>query len=171
MQRRPSRCAWLSCSGSRTCTPHLSRLARGCARLTPYRVHLLTGTQSKELEAILAAIQLRNEALEYSKMTSLASSLQTPSALPHSELDRLGNRTKQSVQDEWKEINQQISAIVNVGFSMFAVGTGVWWVSAGSHYTPVSSPYRCLVPSRIASLVPSRVSSSPQSQHPNSRTD
>lgn len=71
-------------------------------------------------------------------MTSLAPAPH-PSLIPlHDPHDSAqnGGRTK-SVAEEWAEIRRELGAIVNVGASMLAVGTAVWWVGGGRSYAAV----------------------------------
>lgn len=39
--------------------------------------------------------------------------------------------------EEWQEIRREVGAILNVGASMMAVGTAVWWVGGGRSYAAV----------------------------------
>ncbi|BGP56448.1 hypothetical protein JCM8202_001812 [Rhodotorula sphaerocarpa] len=91
--------------------------------------------KSPELLAILADIQLRQDRLAYSSMTSLAAP--APRSLlplddPH---DRAcSSQPPKSVAEEWTEIRRELGAIVNVAASMLAVATAVWWVGGGRSY-------------------------------------
>jgi hypothetical protein len=44
-----------------------------------------------------------------------------------------------NVQEEWKEVQREVGAILNVGASMLAVGVAVWWVGGGRSYAAVST--------------------------------
>lgn len=100
---------------------------------------LLRAPQSPELLAILADIQLRQDRLAYSSMTTLAAP--APRSLlplddPH---DRAySSQPPKSVAEEWTEIRRELGAIVNVAASMLAVATAVWWVGGGRSYAAVS---------------------------------
>ncbi|GAA6055218.1 hypothetical protein JCM3770_000720 [Rhodotorula araucariae] len=91
--------------------------------------------KSPELLAILSSIQLKQDRAAYASLTSLRPAPH-PSLVPvHDPYDpgALGRRAK-SPAEEWREIRRELSAIVNVGASMAAVGTAVWWVSFGYSY-------------------------------------
>lgn len=94
--------------------------------------------QSPELLAILSAIQLQQDRQTYAALTSLSSS-PYPSSLPLTDPHDpafTGRRAK-TVAEEWNEIRREVGAIVNVGASMAAVGTAVWWVGGGRSYAAV----------------------------------
>ncbi|GAA5908815.1 hypothetical protein JCM5296_006462 [Sporobolomyces johnsonii] len=91
--------------------------------------------KSPELLAILSAIQLEQDRQTYAALTSLSSSPYTsslPLTDPHDPA-LTGQRAK-TVAEEWNEIRREVGAIVNVGASMAAVGTAVWWVGGGRSY-------------------------------------
>ncbi|BGP41411.1 hypothetical protein JCM10449v2_005391 [Rhodotorula kratochvilovae] len=91
--------------------------------------------KSPELLAILSSIQLTQDRAAYASLTSLRPAPH-PSLVPlHDPYDSsaLGSAAK-SPAEEWREIRRELSAIVNVGASMAAVGTAVWWVSFGYSY-------------------------------------
>ncbi|GAA5920503.1 hypothetical protein JCM1841_003523 [Sporobolomyces salmonicolor] len=91
--------------------------------------------KSPELLAILSAIQLQQDRQTYAALTSLSSS-PYPSSLPLTDPHDpafTGRRAK-TVAEEWDEIRREVGAIVNVGASMAAVGTAVWWVGGGRSY-------------------------------------
>lgn len=69
-------------------------------------------------------------------MTSLANP-QPTSLIPLNDIHESSNRTKRTEAEEWKEVQKQTSAIMNVVASMFAVGTAVWWVGGGRSYAMV----------------------------------
>lgn len=96
-------------------------------------------SQSPELIAILDSIQLAQDKASYASMTSLAGP-QFQSVLPLNDKYEppFSNGPTKTDAEEWKEIRQQVGAIVNVGASMMAVGTGVWWVGGGRSYAAVS---------------------------------
>lgn len=99
---------------------------------------LFARPQSFELLAILAQIQLDADRRSYASLTSL-SPAPHPSLVPlHDPFDSTayGGPVK-SVAEEWKEIRREVGAIVNVGASMLAVGTGLWWVGGGRSYAEV----------------------------------
>ncbi|GAA5874083.1 hypothetical protein JCM16303_002683 [Sporobolomyces ruberrimus] len=88
--------------------------------------------KSPELLAILSSIQLTLDRESYSSLTSL----QTPSYRsllplrdPHA--SSKGGGGGETLGQEWNQIKKELSAIVNVGFSMVAVFTGVWYVGFG----------------------------------------
>ncbi|BGP49558.1 hypothetical protein JCM10450v2_005452 [Rhodotorula kratochvilovae] len=84
--------------------------------------------KSPELLAILSSIQLTQDRAAYASLTSLLPAPH-PSLVPlHDPYDpsALGTAAK-SPAEEWREIRRELSAIVNVGASMAAVGTAVWW--------------------------------------------
>ncbi|GAA5916001.1 hypothetical protein JCM6882_003492 [Rhodosporidiobolus microsporus] len=96
---------------------------------------LLPREKSPELLAILADIQLQQDRMAYASLTSL-SAPPHPSLIPTNDLHdpaRNGGKAK-TVAEEWKEIRREVGAIVNVGASMMAVGTAVWWVGGGYSY-------------------------------------
>lgn len=99
--------------------------------------------QSPELLAILADIQLGQDRVAYSSMTSLAPAPH-PSLIPlhdpHDDAAHNGRGRTKSVAEEWAEIRRELGAIVNVGASMLAVGTAVWWVGGGRSYAAVRFP-------------------------------
>ncbi|GAA5867869.1 hypothetical protein JCM8547_003400 [Rhodosporidiobolus lusitaniae] len=91
--------------------------------------------KSPELLAILADIQLQQDRASYTSMTSLAAPPH-PSLNPMNDLHdptRYGGKPK-TAAEEWKEIRREVGAILNVGASMLAVGTAVWWVGGGRSY-------------------------------------
>ncbi|GAA5972161.1 hypothetical protein JCM11641_002524 [Rhodosporidiobolus odoratus] len=91
--------------------------------------------KSPELLAILSAIQLDQDRQSYAALTSL-SAPPHPSLVPLNDLydpARYGGQPK-TVAEEWKEIRREVGAILNVGASMLAVGTAVWWVGGGRSY-------------------------------------
>ncbi|BGP09385.1 hypothetical protein JCM10049v2_005253 [Rhodotorula toruloides] len=108
--------------------PDLYRLA-SLLRLTDvYAPPLAPREKSPELLAILADIQLQQDRRSYASLTSLAPA-------PHPSLVPLDDPfSAKTPADEWKEIRREVSAIANVGASMLAVGTGVWWVGGGRSY-------------------------------------
>ncbi|GAA6062884.1 hypothetical protein JCM10212_002106 [Sporobolomyces blumeae] len=99
--------------------------------------------KSPELLAILSRIQLEQDRVAYSHLTSL----DPPS---HRSLLPLNDRHdphqhpllsggvaqpgERTVAQEWNEIKRELGAIVNVLASMMAVGTAVWWVGGGRSY-------------------------------------
>ncbi|GAA5999581.1 TMEM199/VMA12 family protein [Rhodotorula paludigena] len=91
--------------------------------------------KSPELLAILAQIQLDADRRSYASLTSL-SPAPHPSLVPlHDPFDSTAyGGPPKSVAEEWKEIRREVGAIVNVGASMLAVGTGLWWVGGGRSY-------------------------------------
>lgn len=92
--------------------------------------------QSAELLKILSRIQEAQDKASYNSMTSLANP-QPTSLIPLNDIYESSNRTKRTEAEEWKEVQKQTSAIMNVVASMFAVGTAVWWVGGGGSYAMV----------------------------------
>ncbi|GAA5987528.1 hypothetical protein JCM10908_001992 [Rhodotorula pacifica] len=88
--------------------------------------------KSPELLAILADIQLQQDRLCYTSMTSLTSA-PPPSLIPLNDPHdpAYTGKPAKTVAEEWAEIRRELGAIVNVGASMLAVATAVWWVSGG----------------------------------------
>ncbi|BGP33377.1 hypothetical protein JCM10296v2_005177 [Rhodotorula toruloides] len=86
---------------------------------------------SPELLAILADIQLQQDRRSYASLSSLAPAPH-PSLIPLD--DPFSPKSHKTPAEEWKEIRREVSAIANVGASMLAVGTGVWWVGGGRSY-------------------------------------
>ncbi|GAA5966690.1 hypothetical protein JCM8115_000254 [Rhodotorula mucilaginosa] len=128
--------AWTKSHGTPEQRDHY-RLANLLRLTDVYAPPLPERVKSPELLAILADIQLRQDRIAYSSMTSLAPAPH-PSLIPlHDPYDdpahNGGGRTK-SVAEEWAEIRRELGAIVNVGASMLAVGTAVWWVGGGRSY-------------------------------------
>ncbi|SCV74971.1 BQ2448_8000 [Microbotryum intermedium] len=91
--------------------------------------------KSPELLAILAKIQLDQDRESYKAMTSTAPTPYYRSSFPMKDLHglELVVRTTSEAED-WQLVRKQVSAIANVGASMGAVGTGVWWVGGGRTY-------------------------------------
>ncbi|BGP00992.1 hypothetical protein RTG_02772 [Rhodotorula toruloides ATCC 204091] len=111
--------------------PDLYRLA-SLLRLTDvYAPPLPPREKSPELLAILADIQLQQDRRSYASLTSLAPAPH-PSLIPLD--DPFSFKSHKTPAEEWKEIRREVSAIANVGASMLAVGTGVWWVGGGRSY-------------------------------------
>ncbi|GAA5958920.1 hypothetical protein JCM3765_000775 [Sporobolomyces pararoseus] len=84
--------------------------------------------KTPELLAILASIQLSQDRLAYTSLTSL----QQPSyrsLIPMTDVH--ASQTPKTVAEEWGQIKKELSAIVNVLVSMAAVFTGVWYVGFG----------------------------------------
>ncbi|KAJ8293857.1 hypothetical protein OF846_003116 [Rhodotorula toruloides] len=108
--------------------PDLYRLA-SLLRLTDvYAPPVAPREKSPELLAILADIQLQQDRLSYASLISLAPA-------PHPSLIPLDDPfSAKTPAEEWQEIRREVSAIANVGASMLAVGTGVWWVGGGRSY-------------------------------------
>ncbi|GAA6028607.1 hypothetical protein JCM8097_007307 [Rhodosporidiobolus ruineniae] len=95
---------------------------------------LLPREKSPELLAILADIQLQQDRASYASLTSLSSA--SSSFLPMNDPfdpTHFGGPPK-TVAEEWKDIRREVSAIVNIGVSMFGVATGFWWVSGAYSY-------------------------------------
>ncbi|SGZ21630.1 BQ5605_C021g09392 [Microbotryum silenes-dioicae] len=90
---------------------------------------------SPELLAILAKIQLDQDRESYKAMTSTGPTSYYRSTLPMKDLHdpEYSGRTTTEAED-WQLVRKQVSAIANVGASMAAVGTGVWWVGGGRTY-------------------------------------
>ncbi|GAA5904819.1 hypothetical protein JCM8208_001366 [Rhodotorula glutinis] len=86
--------------------------------------------KSPELLAILSSIQLSQDRLAYASLTSLLPAPHPSLVPPHTAHE---GRHK-SPAEEWTEIRRELGAIVNVGASMAAVATAVWWVSFGFSY-------------------------------------
>ncbi|GAA5871218.1 hypothetical protein JCM3774_006827 [Rhodotorula dairenensis] len=110
-------------------------------RLTDvYAPPLPERVKSPELLAILADLQLRQDRIAYSSMTSLSAptlhrggnAVVIPLDDPHDPAH--SGRPPKSVAEEWDEIRRELGAVVNVGASMLAVGTAVWWVGGGRSY-------------------------------------
>ncbi|SCZ87793.1 BZ3500_MvSof-1268-A1-R1_Chr2-3g05261 [Microbotryum saponariae] len=95
--------------------------------------------KSPELLAILAKIQLDQDRESYKAMTSTGPTSYYRSTLPMKDLHdpEFAGRTTTEAED-WQLVRKQVSAIANVGASMAAVGTGVWWVGGGRTYAAVS---------------------------------
>ncbi|KDE05377.1 hypothetical protein MVLG_04288 [Microbotryum lychnidis-dioicae p1A1 Lamole] len=91
--------------------------------------------KSPELLAILAKIQLDQDRESYKAMTSTGPTSYYRSTLPMKDLHdpEYSGRTTTEAED-WQLVRKQVSAIANVGASMTAVGTGVWWVGGGRTY-------------------------------------
>ncbi|KAK4701526.1 hypothetical protein P7C70_g4703, partial [Phenoliferia sp. Uapishka_3] len=89
-------------------------------------------SQSPQLLAILAALQLESDRASYASMTSLTQP-QPISLLPMNDIhDPAKNgRGERTVAEEWQEVRRELSAVINVVASMGAVGTAVWWVGGG----------------------------------------
>ncbi|BGP25817.1 ATPase, vacuolar ER assembly factor, Vma12 [Rhodotorula toruloides] len=87
--------------------------------------------KSPKLLAILADIQLQQDRRSYASLISLAPAPH-PSLIPLD--DPFSSKSPRTPAEEWKEIRREVSAIANVGASMLAVGTGVWWVGGGRSY-------------------------------------
>ncbi|GAA5852111.1 hypothetical protein JCM9279_005061 [Rhodotorula babjevae] len=87
--------------------------------------------KSPELLAILSSIQLSQDRLAYASLTSLLPAPH-PSLVPLHAAAHQGRH--KSPAEEWTEIRRELSAIINVGASMAAVATAVWWVSFGFSY-------------------------------------
>jgi hypothetical protein len=105
---------------------------------------LLDVSQSPELLAILADIQLAQDRASYARMTQSTTagrSVLFPSMDPSSHHDGVwtGSSNDANTAGDWKEIRRQITAIVNVIASMATVATGVWWVGGGRSVGAVSS--------------------------------
>lgn len=99
----------------------------------------LPPSQSPELLAILASIQLQQDRASYASMTSILGP-QYISSLPLNDaFDPAvhGGKTK-TMAEEWMEVRRQVGAIINVGASMMTVATGVWWVGGGRSVQAVS---------------------------------
>ncbi|BGP17669.1 hypothetical protein JCM10213v2_005707 [Rhodosporidiobolus nylandii] len=80
-------------------------------------------------------IQLEQDRASYATLTSLAAPPH-PSLIPLNDAfdpSRYGGKPK-TAAEEWKEIRREVGAILNVGASMLAVGTAVWWVGGGRSY-------------------------------------
>lgn len=104
-------------------------------------------SQSPELEASLAAIRRAQEEAEYNRMISVPSSssskpfslasLSSPSTpysiytsgYAQSGQSRLSAREEAA---EWKEVQRQIAAMVNVAISAVAVATAAWWAAGNA---------------------------------------
>ncbi|GAA5979130.1 hypothetical protein JCM5350_007077 [Sporobolomyces pararoseus] len=84
--------------------------------------------KSPELLAILSSIQLSQDRLAYTSLTSLSQPTYR-SLLPMTDVH--ASQTPKTVAEEWGQIKKELSAIVNVLVSMAAVFTGVWYVGFG----------------------------------------
>ncbi|TNY19367.1 endoplasmic reticulum-based factor for assembly of V-ATPase-domain-containing protein [Rhodotorula diobovata] len=91
--------------------------------------------KSPELLAILSSIQLEQDRRSYASLTSLLPAPH-PSLVPLNDpYDSSSLRgPPKSPAEEWRDIRRELSAIVNVGASVAAVATAVWWVSFGYSY-------------------------------------
>ncbi|GAA5895264.1 Vph2p, partial [Sporobolomyces salmoneus] len=83
---------------------------------------------SPELLAILSSIQLSQDRIHYSSLTSL-NQPSYRSVLPLTDIHE--SKNPKTVAEEWGQIKKELSAIVNVLVSMAAVFTGVWYVGFG----------------------------------------
>ncbi|KAI5479228.1 ATPase, vacuolar ER assembly factor, Vma12 [Pseudohyphozyma bogoriensis] len=90
---------------------------------------------SPELLAILSSIQLANDRAEYAAMTAVDRPVFTSSLPMRDQYDpAMRGGSAKTIAEEWKEIQREVAAILNVGASMAAVGTAVWWVGGGRSY-------------------------------------
>ncbi|GAA5825013.1 hypothetical protein JCM11251_006063 [Rhodosporidiobolus azoricus] len=96
---------------------------------------LLPREKSPELLRLLSDIQLQQDRIAYASLTCLAPAPH-PSLIPTNDLHDPARYagTPKTAAEEWKEIKREVGAILNVGASMMAVGTAVWWVGFGYSY-------------------------------------
>lgn len=108
-------------------------------------------SQSPELLAILSSIQLSQDRLAYTSLTSLSQPTYR-SLLPMTDFH--ASQSPKTVAEEWGQIKKELSAIVNVLVSMAAVFTGVWYVGFGYSHAIVSSfsPFFCSLSGNVEVL-------------------